>query len=54
LLNLRLFDSSRNKNVLEAYRLNKEEDQFIWMLDGSEKYTTGSMYRRLSFMGVTC
>lgn len=30
-------------NVLEAYRLNKEEGQFIWMLDGSEKYTTGSI-----------
>jgi hypothetical protein len=39
-------------NILEEYRLNGEDDQFVWILDQSGNYTTRSMYRRIIFRGV--
>jgi hypothetical protein len=30
-------------NILEEYRLNGEDDQFVWILDKSGNYTTRSM-----------
>lgn len=38
--------------LLENYSLNDSEDTFTWVLDKSGKYSTRSMYRRLTFRGV--
>lgn len=38
-------------DIVEEFRLNGEQDHFIWLLDKSKTYSTKSMYRRLTFRG---
>lgn len=37
---------------LEPTRLTEEEDKVNWKLESSEKFTTRSMYRFITFGGV--
>lgn len=39
--------------LLDDFRLNEEPDHFEWVLDKLGRYTTRSMYRRLTFRGVS-
>lgn len=39
-------------DILEYFRLNGEQDHFVWILDKSKSYSTRSMYRSLTFRGV--
>lgn len=40
-------------NKLDDFRLNEEQDQFSWILDKTNNYSTRSMYRRVVFRGIT-
>lgn len=37
---------------LDDFRLNGEQDHFVWILDKTKNYSTRSMYRTLTFRGV--
>lgn len=47
-----VLERERLMDMLDDFSLNEGEDSFIWILEKSQKYSR-SMYRRLSFRGVT-
>jgi hypothetical protein len=39
-------------NMLENFKLNGMEDEYMWVLEKFERHSTRSLYRKLTFRGV--